>query len=441
MSWDKIWINKGLEDTNNLNQLSGFNLHYEDSNISLNHVNLIIDNCKILKHEKILEVGCGAGRLAKIFLERDYKYFGIEQSTSLVNKFKILIDNDKVKLMDNNKIPFEDNSFDVVFCYSVVQYLKDINEFKFFLNEMKRVANRIIFLGDLETIDTTKNMKDKYKYDTNDNLKHLCIQKDYFKDIKDVSINNLYCSKNSRYNAVINKNYHTFGFKKIENVFSPEEINNILSNVNIIKNIEDKKDFLWKYFNNENNISRIEYFVNFSDFFKQLSQNEKILNIVNKLMGEESIIFKDKINFKYPNEKGFLPHQDITAGWSNYTNKHITVGIPLCNTNDDNGCLYFSKDKINQQLTENFKDLDLDLEYNPVYTNIGDIVIFDSFIPHKSFTNNTSEERPFIYFTYTPKSEGSYYEKYHQDKFKNVPPDIYREKDKIYRSNFGVSFE
>lgn len=206
MSWDTIWIKKGLEDTNNLNQLSGFDLHYEDSTISLNHVNMIIDNCKILKQDKILEVGCGAGRLGKIFLEKKYMYFGIDKSDSLVNKFKNLVDNEKVKKINDNKIPFEDNFFDVVFCYSVTQYLKDLDDFDIFFNEMQRVAKRVIFIGDIETIDSTKDMVEKYEYKTDKKLTHLCIGKEYFKDIEGIQFNSLNCSKSTRYNAILNIN-------------------------------------------------------------------------------------------------------------------------------------------------------------------------------------------------------------------------------------------
>ena len=48
------------------------------------------------------------------------------------------------------------------------------------------------------------------------------------------------------------------------------------------------------------------------------------MEVVNELMGEESVLFKDKINYKYPGGEGFQPHQDITAGWGNYTNKHVS---------------------------------------------------------------------------------------------------------------------
>ena len=205
MSWDIIWQKKGSEDSDNLNKLSGFDLHYDDDDISHKHVEMIIDNCNISKDEKILEVGCGAGRLGNIFLKKDYDYFGLEKSSSLVSKFKKLIDENKVDIMNDNKIPFEDNTFDIVFCYSVIQYLKDEDSFTSFLNEMLRISKKMVGIYDLETLDSTKNMRNKYIYDVP--LEHLCISKEYFKNIGGVSFNNLHVSKSTRYNAIVNKNH------------------------------------------------------------------------------------------------------------------------------------------------------------------------------------------------------------------------------------------
>ena len=78
--------------------------------------------------------------------------------------------------------------------------------------------------------------------------------------------------------------------------------------------------------------------------------------------------------------------------------------------------------------------MDLNLPYDAICTDIGDVILFDSYVPHASYENKTSDPRPILMFTYTPKSEGDYYEKYHADKFKNVPPDIYKEVGKSYRS-------
>ena len=67
-----------------------------------------------------------------------------------------------------------------------------------------------------------------------------------------------------------------------------------------------------------------------------------MISLANKLLGEESILFKDKINFKYPGGEGFKPHQDVSAGWGKYCNKHINIAIPLPNQ-PQNGCIFWTK--------------------------------------------------------------------------------------------------
>jgi|TARA_R100001480_G_C4719386_1_gene179707 ectoine hydroxylase-related dioxygenase (phytanoyl-CoA dioxygenase family) len=227
---------------------------------------------------------------------------------------------------------------------------------------------------------------------------------------------------------------NAFGKKIIKQFFTKDKIEEIKNAVYKLTEENDKKDYVWKFYeSNNNNINRIEYFVNHNNYLNELANSKKILCEVNSLMGEESILFKDKINYKYPNGEVFKPHQDISAGWGNYTNKHISFLIPLCDTNDENGGIYFGK-KVTKQLTPNFTDLTLDLEYELVCTNLGDVILFDSYIPHTSYKNISKNFRPLLFFTYTPKADGSFYEIYHSDKFKNVPPDIYKEKGKAYRS-------
>ena len=64
------------------------------------------------------------------------------------------------------------------------------------------------------------------------------------------------------------------------------------------------------------------------------------------------------------------------------------------------------------------------------------IIIFDSFVPHKSFINKTKKSRKILFFTYSYNENkiNTMYEDYHRDKFLVVPPDIYRLKNKKYRS-------
>lgn len=228
---------------------------------------------------------------------------------------------------------------------------------------------------------------------------------------------------------------NAFGKKVFKSFFNTKEIDLINTHVMELVEKEDKKNFIWKYYENKiNRISRIEYFTKYDKYFYDLAHSENILNIAEELLGEKPILFKDKINFKYPEGEGFKAHQDIAAGWGKYTNKHVSVAIPLCDTNYGNGCIYFGP-KMTCMQTDYFKDInENDISLNMLETKKGDVICFDSYIAHSSYENSTNQERIIIFFTYTPFKDGDYYEKYHADKFKNVPPDIFKVKGKKYRS-------
>ncbi len=212
--------------------------------------------------------------------------------------------------------------------------------------------------------------------------------------------------------------------------FTSDKIDEIKKEVYRLALEDDRKDYIWKYYeiDDDKKINRIEYFVNYSPLLKEVSE----------LFFKDSNyhLMKDKINFKHPQGEGFIAHQDITAGWNKYNDKHITIAIPLSDTTLENGCLFFAEGTYNKMLTPLFTDLTDDIvppeKYKPYPTKVGDIIIFDSYIPHKSYKNTTNEPREILYFTYTPGSDS--YEQYHSDKFKVVPPNIYRDKDKKYRS-------
>ena len=232
-----------------------------------------------------------------------------------------------------------------------------------------------------------------------------------------------------------------FGKKIKKSFFSKSEVDNILLNIKQLEKEKDRKNYIWKYFEQDKKtLSRIEYFVNHSLFLNELANSDKILNEVNALMGEKSVLFKDKINFKYPNGDGFKPHQDISAGWNKYSSRHITFALPLSDTTLENSCMFFGETQ-NKQLTETFQDLDENISLKPMPTEKGDVIFFDSYVPHASYKNNTSEARVVLFFTYTPISDGNNYEIYHADKFKKVPPDICKIKGKKYKSGNSNSEE
>ena len=151
--WKDIWDSKGNSDSEDLLYLDG----YEHLDIDFNSVSIcdkIIQIMDIQKGDRILEVGCGAGYLAREL--QKYDYIGVDYSKPLVEKHKHLFPKHAVQVAQAGSLPFEENSFDKVFCFGVVQYFPDREYADLALSEMKRVARHSIFLGDLKTRPTRK---------------------------------------------------------------------------------------------------------------------------------------------------------------------------------------------------------------------------------------------------------------------------------------------
>ena len=65
--------------------------------------------------------------------------------------------------------------------------------------------------------------------------------------------------------------------------------------------------------------------------------------------------------------------------------------------------------------------------FTPYPTAPGDVVFFDSYVPHQSGPNLSPEARRVLYVTYNRLSEGDHRARYYADKRKSYPPDCERE--------------
>ena len=185
-------------------------------------------------------------------------------------------------------------------------------------------------------------------------------------------------------NCVLNKKIKNYEIRKY--FFNEKQIDDITQEILKLEKEVDRKEYIWKYyeFYDKKKLSRIEYFIKYSKKLKEISESFFI--------DKPYYLMKDKINFKYPNGEGFKAHQDAAAGWLKYSKHHFTVAIPLIDTTIENGCLWIADISCNKLLTSEFTDLSSSIVseelYKPVETKKGDIIIFDSFIPHKSFIYN-----------------------------------------------------
>ncbi|MHA1597851.1 MAG: phytanoyl-CoA dioxygenase family protein [Alphaproteobacteria bacterium] len=175
-------------------------------------------------------------------------------------------------------------------------------------------------------------------------------------------------------------------------------------------------------------ICRIENISPFHDGFKHLT--EVLKAPVGQLLGEQAVLFKEKINFKMPGGDGFKPHQDSQAGWDDYADFFISVLVCIDEATVENGCLQMVAGNHKRGLYRSWEPLtdddmaDMDFVHCP--TRPGDVVFFDCYAPHASEPNTSDSTRRIYFATYNKLSEGDHLAQYYADKHKTYPPDIDR---------------
>ena len=157
---------------------------------------------------------------------------------------------------------------------------------------------------------------------------------------------------------------------------------------------------------------------------------------VGRLLGEDAVLFKEKINYKLPGADGFEPHQDSQAGWEKYASYFVNVLVCIDEATEENGCLKVAVGHHKGGIFREWEPLTEDdmegMEFVSCTTKPGDLVFFDSYTPHASEPNLTDRPRRLYYVTYNRASEGDHQERYYADKRKSYPPDIEREPGREY---------
>jgi hypothetical protein len=181
-------------------------------------------------------------------------------------------------------------------------------------------------------------------------------------------------------------------------------------------------------------VQRIENFCPFHDGFDGLVRKGALPRWVGALMGGPALLFKEKINFKMPGGPGFKLHQDQQAGWTRYAPLFVTAMVTIDRTTIENGCLEIAAGRHREGLLgEEWRPLAEDaLPLRSIPTDPGDVIFFDSFVPHASKPNYTAEPRRVLYLTYNLAKYGDQRARYYADKHASFPPDIDRDGTRTY---------
>ncbi len=161
----------------------------------------------IQKSEKILDLGCGNGRLFEI--KNDAEYFGADVSSKMIEIAKKSYPQGKFFLTSPLSLPFQDHFFDKVFCLSVFHHTPSFKYRMKILKEIKRVLKKDGIL-----ILTVWNLLPKKK------VKWLLLKYTIFKLIGKSNLDffDIFLPwKDSQGNIIIERYLHVFTLNSLKN--------------------------------------------------------------------------------------------------------------------------------------------------------------------------------------------------------------------------------
>ncbi len=153
-TWQEIWTQKGLMQGTK-EDIRIYDGWEKSSTDMCTIANRIIETIDVNNSDSVLEVGCGAGGLARFF---DCQYMGIDFSKPLVQKCKEFFGKNAI-YAEANELPFPNKKFDKAFSWGVFLYFPNKAYMRQVVSEMRRVTKGDIFIGELPLMShDTKHM-------------------------------------------------------------------------------------------------------------------------------------------------------------------------------------------------------------------------------------------------------------------------------------------
>lgn len=134
-------------------------LHNKEENLFFKNYISYFFTENIKQNQKVLDVGCGTGRLTKILFKKTSNVFGIDNSKEMI---KFAPKRAKLTVGTAFNMPYEDNYFDHTVSMDLLLHFKN---YKKIIYEMKRVVKKKGFItfniGNKEHIDFGKKVLGK----------------------------------------------------------------------------------------------------------------------------------------------------------------------------------------------------------------------------------------------------------------------------------------
>ena len=108
---------------------------------------------------KCLDLGCGIGQFSKELMEYGYNVTSADISNIALNKVKEFNPN-IIQLDMREKLPFEDETFDLVFANLSIHYFSDLDTKKLMLEIKRILKNGGLFIGGVNGTKDIERVKD-----------------------------------------------------------------------------------------------------------------------------------------------------------------------------------------------------------------------------------------------------------------------------------------
>jgi hypothetical protein len=168
-------------------------------------------------------------------------------------------------------------------------------------------------------------------------------------------------------------------------------------------------------------VARIEYFTHIHQGLGEFLAGGQMLKDASALLGEQVVLYKEKINFKLSGGAGWSPHQDAPA--YPFIRTHISCMVAVDDATIENGCLEVVSHAHEELLPQDEKgciraDIVDTMTWEPVELRAGQTLWFHSRTPHQSGDNLSQRNRRALYPTYNALSEGDLRQEYYEEKMK-----------------------
>ena len=168
-------------------------------------------------------------------------------------------------------------------------------------------------------------------------------------------------------------------------------------------------------------LARTENFTPYSELLRAVLAQGPVPDVAGQLLGEQALLYKEKINYKGVGGAGFSAHQDAPA--FPFVQRVLSVMVAVDDSTIENGCLFVVNARHQELLEQDDRGciaqrLVDEMAWAPVELAAGDTLFFHALTPHRSGPNTSSRDRRALYPTYNAISEGDLREAYYAEKLR-----------------------